>query len=163
VHISTDYVFDGNKGAPYLTTDPPNPINTYGRSKLAGEVHIGEILDTYHIVRTSWLYSEFGHNFYKTLLAKAKKGETIHITDAQVGCPTDANHLARYILETLIAGKRKYGIHHFTDGQAMTWFQFAQKILKENHLDSQVRLVRETNYRTFAARPKNSVLALEDI
>ncbi|HMB64815.1 MAG TPA: NAD(P)-dependent oxidoreductase, partial [Eudoraea sp.] len=121
VHISTDYVFDGEKEGPYATTDKPNPINEYGKSKLAGEQHVQKILDAYYIIRTSWLYSEFGHNFYKSILAKARKGETLYITDAEKGCPTNANHLAAYLLDTILDGKKEYGVHHFTDGEAMSW------------------------------------------
>ena len=158
VHISTDYVFDGEKEGPYVTTDTPNPINEYGKSKLEGEQHIQKILEAYYIIRTSWLYSEYGHNFYKTILVQAGKGETLHITDAEKGCPTNANHLAAYLLDTVIGGEKEYGVHHFTDGEAMTWYEFAQSILKENKLEDQIRLVKDSNYRTFAKRPKNSVL-----
>ncbi len=162
IHISTDYVFDGEKNTPYVTTDEPNPINEYGRSKLAGEQHVRNTLDAYYIIRTSWLYSEFGNNFYNTILDKARKGDTLSVTNAQLGCPTNANSLANYILENILSGRKDYGINHFTDGKAMTWFQFAQSILKENGLEDEVRLVKDTNYRTFAARPRNSVLKQED-
>ncbi len=101
IHISTDYVFDGEKKEGYYPEDIPNPINEYGKSKLKGEQYIQEILNEYMIIRTSWLYSEYGHNFYKSILKKAQKGETLYVTDDQVGCPTDANNLASYILEFL--------------------------------------------------------------
>jgi len=157
VHISTDYVFDGEKKGPYLASDMPNPINEYGKSKLAGEEEIQQHLTHYYIIRTSWLYSEYGHNFYKTILSKAKRGESLSVTDAEVGCPTNANHLAAHILELLTTPK-DYGIYHFTDGMAMSWYQFAAAILKENDLEGKIELVKDSNYRTFARRPRNSTL-----
>jgi len=158
IHISTDYVFDGKKTEGYLTTDLPNPINQYGMSKLAGENYVQEGLEKYFIIRTSWLYSEFGKNFYKTILLKAKAGDDLKITDDQTGCPTDANNLAVYILDLIKNDRTSYGVHHFTDGEAMTWYGFAQRILKENNLEGKVKLDKDRNYRTFAKRPKNSVL-----
>lgn len=159
LHISTDYVFDGTKASGYVVSDRTNPINAYGKSKLQGERHIQELLKRYFIVRTSWLYSEFGTNFYKTILRKARAGEDLQITDEQTGCPTNANHLAKYLLELIENQNSDYGVHHFTDGEAMTWYGFAERILRENHLEEKVRLDKAMNYRTFAKRPKNSVLA----
>lgn len=158
IHISTDYVFDGENEKGYLPTDKPNPINEYGKSKLQGEICIQEILNEYLIIRTSWLYSEYGHNFYKTILGKAEKGETLRVTDSQMGCPTDANHLAAYILKVLERDKWHSGIKHFTDKKAMTWFNFAVLILKKHHLDSKVKIVKDKNYRSFAKRPAFSIL-----
>ena len=132
IHISTDYVFDGKKKAPYTTQDKPNTINEYGKSKLLGEQYIQQILKKHYIVRTSWLCSEFGKNFYKAILEKAKKGEEIYVTDQEIGCPTNANNLARYILEVMVLGNKDYGIYHFTDGEVITWYMFAEKILVEN-------------------------------
>ena len=161
VHISTDYVFDGEKGSPYSVNDQPNPINEYGRSKWDGEKYVQEILVEYYIVRTSWLYHKtHGHNFYKTILEKAKKREELRVTDREIGCPTNAANLAKYILELIWNKKQQYGIYHFTDGQAMSWYGFAQNILKENGLKSTTNIVKENNYRSFAKRPKFSVLKI---
>ena len=157
-HISTDYVFDGNKETPYKTTDKTNPINVYGASKLKGEIYIQEILEHYFVVRTSWLYSEFGKNFYKTILQKAKTEKVLRVLDDQTGCPTHAENLAKYILELILAKIKNYGIHHFTDGEPMTWYGFAKKILKENGTVQHVVLEKAKNYTTFAARPVFSVL-----
>lgn len=157
IHISTDYVFDGEKDAPYTVKDVPNPINEYGKSKLLGEKHIQEIMDNYCIIRTSWLYSEFGKNFYKTILKKAKAGENLSVTDEQLGCPTNANNLALHVVEKLIQNNN-FGIEHFTDRYSCTWFGFAKKILIEHKLQNVVQLRRDKNYRTFARRPVNSVL-----
>jgi dTDP-4-dehydrorhamnose reductase len=158
IHISTDYVFDGEKKEPYTIRDRPNPINVYGASKLKGEEHIQELLDSYFIIRTSWLYSEFGKNFYKTILQKAKAGEDLHVTDAQTGCPTHASNLAKFTLDLIDSGSTQYGLHHFTDGKAMTWYGFAKKIVKDNKLQNTASIGKAKNYRTFAKRPKNSIL-----
>jgi len=159
IHISTDYVFDGEKETPYTIHDKPNPINEYGRSKLKGEEHIRQILDNYFILRTSWLYSKkYGHNFYRTILKKARKGEELHITDNHLGSPTNTETLARFILDEIISGTKPFGTYHFTDGIPMTWYDFAKGILEENGLSEKARLVLDRNYRTFAQRPKNSVL-----
>ena len=158
-HISTDYVFDGEKGSTYTVDDQPNPINEYGKSKWEGEKYIQEIMDQYYIVRTSWLYhKKYGHNFYKTILEKARKGEVLRITDEQVGCPTDAAHLAKYIMELVLTANQEYGIYHFTDGQAMSWFKFAKNIIEENGLKNTTKIDKDNNYRSFAKRPQISVL-----
>lgn len=158
VHVSTDYVFDGEQKGPYTSADRPNPINQYGKSKLQGEEHILSILTAFYIIRTSWLYSSYGKNFYKTILEKAKTEQVLYITDRQIGCPTNANNLALFILDTLFKGEKPFGTYHFTDGNVMTWFDFAEKILIENGLENSVDLKKTKNYRTLAARPKNSVL-----
>lgn len=158
IHISTDYVFDGEKKTGYTVNDMPNPINEYGKSKWEGEKHIQEIMDRYFIIRTSWLYSEFGKNFYTSILKKARVGETLHITDEQKGCPTDANNLAAHILRIVTAGQKNYGILHFTDSEVMTWFEFAHKILKENGLLGKIDLKKAKDFRSFAKRPRNSIL-----
>lgn len=159
IHLSTDYVFDGTKAGPYLPGDPPNPINEYGKSKWEGEKCIQQLMHNYFIVRTSWLYSEFGQNFYTKILSRARNGETLHVTDIQKGRPTKAGHLAAYVAQQLILEKSSnFGVHHFTDGETMSWYDFACKILREHNLDKTVRIVRDNKSRSFAARPVNSVL-----
>ena len=158
VHLSTDYVFDGKQKDGYRPGDTPNPINEYGRSKLLGEEHIQKLLKAYFIVRTSWLYDTSGRNFYTNILEKAGKGEPLRVTDAQRGCPTRVATVAKYVLDLIHSGSTDYGIHHVTDGEPMTWYDFAERILEENGLRNRVRLVRDKNYRSFAPRPANSVL-----
>lgn len=159
IHISTDYVFDGEKNEPYTVNDTPNPINEYGKSKLLGESYIQETLDNYLIIRTSWLYSKIhGTNFYKTILAKAKKGELISVTDEQIGCPTDAKNLADFISKIITSNIEKREIIHFCDQESMTWYNFAYSILQNNGFNEYNQLVKDRNYRTFARRPKNSIL-----
>ncbi|MCG2459130.1 dTDP-4-dehydrorhamnose reductase [Flavobacteriaceae bacterium F89] len=159
LQISTDYVFDGEKETGYLPSDNPNPINVYGESKLKGEEIIQTGLTNYFIVRTSWLYNRnYGHNFYRTILSKAKAGEDLKVTADQRGCPTNTDNLARFLLNLIVKNNKIYGIHHFSDGMAMTWYEFAKSILEENGLKDRVKLEKAKNYRTFAARPKNSVL-----
>ncbi|WP_159018805.1 dTDP-4-dehydrorhamnose reductase [Algibacter sp. L3A6] len=158
IHVSTDYVFDGEKKTPYTVTDEANPINEYGKSKLKGENYIKEVLEKYFIVRTSWLYSKkYGKNFYKTILEKSTTEKELHIIDSQTGCPTDTANLADYLFKLL--KDNNFGIHHFTDKKAMTWHDFSKKILTENNMLGNIKLVKANNYRTFVSRPKYSVLA----
>lgn len=160
IHISSDYVFDGTKEGPYTIEDTPNPINEYGKSKLKGEQYIRQILPNHYLIRTSWLYSKkYGHNFYRTIVKKALEGQDLHITDEQTGCPTNTESLASYIIENLLSGEKSFGTYHVTDGKPMTWYDFAKQILEENGLTQKVNLVLDRNYRTFAKRPKNSVLS----
>ena len=158
IHISTDYVFDGEKEEAYTIQDHPNPINAYGKSKLLGERYIQDIMSDYFIIRTSWLYSQYGKNFYKTIVEKAKEEAILHITDEEKGCPTNATNLAGYIVKLIIVASKSYGIHHYTDGETMTWYSFAKKILIENRLDTTTIVKKAENNRSFVKRPKNSVL-----
>ncbi len=161
IHISTDYVFDGKKRSPYKEEDFTNPINEYGKSKLAGEKYIQEILDKYFIIRTSWLYSEFGHNFFKTILKKSKTEKELTITTSETGTPTNANDLAKFILDLIEIGSYKYGIFHFSNLGEATWYDFAKEILRVSGKLDTIILKKTDNYPTFAARPKYSVFNKE--
>ncbi|NJX14037.1 dTDP-4-dehydrorhamnose reductase [Tamlana crocina] len=159
IHISTDYVFDGEKTTPYTVKDKTNPINEYGKSKLLGEEHIQSILSKYFIVRTSWLYSKkYGRNFYKTILALAEEKDELSITTDQLGCPTDTESLARFVVGLIAEKSKAFSIQHFSDDEVMTWYDFARKILSENDLINKVNLVKTSNYVTFAQRPRYSVI-----
>ena len=159
IHLSTDYVFDGEKKGGYTSDDTTNPINVYGKSKLAGEKFIQQILPNHFIIRASWLYSKkYGYNFYRTVLQKAMEGQELRITDEQTGCPTNTENLAKFIVHEVLAGKVPFGTHHFTDGKPMTWYDFAKQILEENELTDRAKLTLDRNYRILAKRPQNSVL-----
>jgi len=159
IHISTDYVFDGEKKEPYTNEDLPNPINEYGKSKLLGEKYIQEILKRYFIIRTSWLYSKkYGKNFYKTIQEKAQKEKELLVTTQELGCPTNTVNLAQYIIDLIWQNRKNFGIHHFCDGQVMTRYEFAKQIINENDMLNSIKLVESNNYHTFVKRPRNSVL-----
>jgi dTDP-4-dehydrorhamnose reductase len=157
-HFSTDYVFDGTAKNPYTEEDETAPINVYGESKLKGENFIEEICHSYFIFRTSWLYSQFGHNFYKTILRKAAEGASLNITTAQTGTPTNANHLARLVVELINENNKDYGLYHYSNTGKTTWYGFAKEILRiSENLDS-VSLKEDNSYQTIAKRPDYSVL-----
>jgi dTDP-4-dehydrorhamnose reductase len=159
IHISTDYVFDGEKSEPYTVDDIPNPINEYGISKLKGEQHVQDILKRYFIVRTSWLYSKkHGHNFYRTIINLAKTKAELSVTADQMSCPTNTVSLTKYLIDLINVVSLDYGIHHFSNKSAMTWYDFAKLILTENNLNNNTKLVRVNNFTTLAKRPKYSVL-----
>lgn len=157
IHVSTDYVFDGQKEESYSEEDKVNPINVYGASKLKGEKYILEILETYFIIRTSWLYSQFGHNFFKTILQKAKEEATLNITTEQKGNPTNANDLAALILKIIEKKSEAYGIYHFSNLEKATWYDFAKSIVNLQPHTKAV-LLASSSYKTKAKRPLNSCL-----
>jgi len=158
IHISTDYVFDGLKNHPYQESDKENPINVYGASKLQGETHISSTMDTHFMLRTSWLYSEFGHNFFNTILKKAAGLHPLNITTEQIGTPTNANDLARFILHLIQTDSTDYGLYHYSNKGEATWYDFARLILEEKNLDQEISLQATFSYPTKAKRPKFSVL-----
>ncbi|SDG96037.1 dTDP-4-dehydrorhamnose reductase [Psychroflexus sediminis] len=158
VHISTDYVFDGLKHSPYLEKDSVKPINIYGASKLQGEQMVSEHMHAYFILRTSWLYSEFGHNFFNTILKKADDRVELRITTEQIGTPTNANDLAEMILNLITADSNAFGLYHFSNTGEATWYDFARLILEEKQLENEVSLKATFSYPTKAKRPKFSVL-----
>lgn len=158
IHISTDYVFDGKKKSPYLETDKTNPMNVYGASKLKGEEYIQEIWEKHFILRTSWLYSQYGHNFYKSILRMAAEGKAMTITTEQTGTPTNANDLALALVQIIKGHSTAYGLYHFSNSGETTWYGFAKAILEYSGKLETVKLVKTNHYTTFAARPEYSVL-----
>lgn len=156
--ISTDYVFDGKKESSYLETDSTNPINVYGDSKLKGEQYIQKICDKHFIFRTSWLYSQYGHNFLKTVLKYAKEGKPLTVTTEQTGTPTNANDLANALLQVITQDSINYGVYHFSNIGETTWYGFAEAILLETKKLKDANLAKTKHYSTFAARPAYSVL-----
>lgn len=158
IQISTDYVFDGKKRAPYTEKDPTNPVNVYGASKLEGEKALQEIWRKHYIIRTSWLYSQYGQNFYNTILRFVNEGKSITVTTEQTGTPTNANDLAEVILNIIVSDSKKYGIYNYSNEGEATWYDFAKEILTQTGQLTQTNLVKTDYYRTFAQRPVFSVL-----
>ncbi|KAA3623954.1 MAG: dTDP-4-dehydrorhamnose reductase [Flavobacterium sp.] len=158
IHVSTDYVFDGTKTSPYIEQDATNPINVYGASKLAGEEELAAHCSRYFIIRTSWLYSEYGHNFFKTILRHANEGNPLTITTEQLGTPTNANNLAEAILLVATSESSAYGLYHYSNSGEASWYDFAKAILQESGQIETVNLAKTDHYRTFAKRPVYSIL-----
>jgi dTDP-4-dehydrorhamnose reductase len=164
VHISTDYVFDGNGDRPLKETDAVNPQSVYGESKLAGERALTEIVpDGSIIIRTAWLYSSFGSNFVKTILRLGSERDTIRVVSDQRGTPTYAADLADAIFRSLafINGNGAFsaGVYHFTDEGECTWFDFAQKTHSIAGISTcRIVPVSTVEYPTAARRPAYSVL-----
>ncbi|WP_034920315.1 dTDP-4-dehydrorhamnose reductase [Gillisia sp. CAL575] len=158
IHISTDYVFDGTSTNHYKEDDKTNPINVYGASKLKGEQYIQSTIGYHFIFRTSWLYSEFGHNFYKTILKKAAEKANLNITTAQKGTPTNANHLAELLVQIIEDENKNYGLYHYSNAGETTWHGFAKEILKLSNKYDEVILNEDNSYKTIAERPEYSVL-----
>ncbi len=160
IHISTDYIFDGNAKTPYKESQKTNPITLYGKSKLAGENYIFESgLTDFAIVRTSWLYSNFGHNFYKTMLRLVTSKTEISVVDDQLGSPTYAVHLAEALLT--IAGKlssENAGVYHYSNTGETSWFGFAKAIFEGKQLPVTVLSIPTTAFPTAAKRPTYSVM-----
>ena len=163
IHISTDFVFDGQKGTPYLETDVPNPIGVYGASKLQGERNIHETMEAYFIIRTSWLYSEYGNNFMKTMLKLSDTREEINVVSDQIGSPTYAGDLAEVLIKIVLSSSKAYGMYHFSNSGAISWYDFAVEIF--NHFNKQVvvKPIKTKDYPTAAKRPKYSVLNTQKI
>jgi len=130
IHISTDYVFDGKNARPYYEDDNPNPINVYGASKLAGERHILNTLKNYYIIRTSWLYAPYGHNFYTFIREKLTKDNPINVVNTQEGSPTNAFDLARALRHMVSNDRKNYGIYHFSNKDVTNWYIFAKRIIE---------------------------------
>lgn len=158
LHVSTDFVFDGEKTSPYTENDITNPIGVYGKTKLEGEQAIQAILKAHFIVRTSWLYSQFGNNFMKTMLRLASERDSLSIVNDQIGTPTNAVDLAKAIIKIIIANQETYGIYHFSNEGHCSWFDFAQEIFKIHKIEINLIPIPTTSFPTPAKRPKYSVL-----
>jgi len=165
IHISTDYVFSGNETTPYKTNTSTNPVSIYGKSKLAGEKAILEAQIPSIIIRTSWLYSKYGHNFLNTMLKLGKEKEEIFVVDDQFGAPTSACDLAAAIFQIIpqINQIRKPNIFHYANEGVTTWCGFAKEIMKLAQLPCRVSPITTAEYPTPAARPAYSVLDLSEI
>lgn len=165
IHISTDYVFDGEKRTPYGADDPLRPINIYGATKAAGEDAIRVALPRHLILRTAWVYSGDGHNFFKTMLRLAQEREVVRVVDDQHGSPTYAADIAQAVMAMADAALRRenlWGTYHFTNAGQTTWHGFAAKIFRlaaANGLPApHLEAIPTSSYPTPARRPAYSVL-----
>ena len=178
LHISTDFVFDGNPNVtssavvmPYTEEDIPNPTGVYGQTKLDGEKAIQEIFDNYLIIRTSWVYSQFGNNFMKTMLRLASERDTLSIVNDQIGTPTNAVVLAEVLIKIICHTERSrsaqktqsktynlFGIYNFSNEGQCSWYDFAKKIFEVNNISINLQAIPTTSFPTPAKRPSYSVL-----
>jgi len=158
LYISTDYVFDGKKENPYTESDKPNPLNVYGKSKLAGEDYVSKLLKDYYIIRSSWLYGKMGKNFVKTILNLAKEKRELTVVNDQIGSPTYTLDLAKGMAE-IIEKRIPFGIYNLTNQGYCSWYELAKKILEYAGLkDLEVKPVTSEEFHRPAVRPKNSRL-----
>ena len=158
VHVSTDYVFDGTNYLPYVETDKTCPASVYGRTKLAGEQALQEVCPDAVIIRTAWLYSEFGTNFVKTMLRLGNEREQLSVVFDQIGSPGD---LAAAILAVLVRAEEGAfvpGIYHFSNEGVCSWYDFAVKIMELGNAPCHVLPIESKDYPAKAARPHFSVL-----
>ena len=163
IHISTDFVFDGERVCSYEERDTTNPINVYGASKLKGEELIKQNLEDYFILRTSWLYSEYGANFLKTMLRLGIEREELSVVSDQIGSPTYAKDLASVILKLIESETKKYGVYHYSNRGKTSWCGFAQAIFEEADIHIKLDPIKTEAYPTPAKRPKFSVLCTAKI
>ncbi len=168
VHISTDYVFDGQKKKPYRENDKTHPLNFYGTTKLMGETIIKQHLKKYFIIRTSWLYSKFNRNFVKTVLELAETLRKLKLVNDQTGTPTYAPDLIDFILymiKTVEANPKKnyYGIYHFSNEGETTWYKFGKKVLSYAGIDKKIKPIDSVRFNKYVLRPDYSVLSKKKI
>jgi dTDP-4-dehydrorhamnose reductase len=158
IHISTDFVFDGKKDTPYLEIDTPNPLSVYGASKLQGEQNIQHNMDNYFIIRTSWLYSMHGNNFLKTMLKLSETRKQLNVVCDQIGSPTNAGDMAEFLIKIILSSSTNYGVYHYSNLGAISWYDFACGIFAQFKKNVDVRPVKTKEYPTAAKRPPYSVL-----
>ena len=169
IHISTDYVFDGESNKPYKETDATNPINVYGTTKLAGEKALQAVMPTNAIIiRTSWVYSEYGNNFVSTMLRLGKERDEINVVSDQIGSPTYATDLANTILK-IISNKNYQNkeqsteVYHYSNEGEISWYDFTKEIFKLAKIDCKVSPITTEQYPTPAKRPKSTLMDKEKI
>ena len=167
--VSTDYVFDGSKEEPYVETDKTNPINVYGRTKLAGELAVQEETQKYIILRTSWVFSKDGKNFVNTILRLAKERDELKVVNDQFGGPTSAACIAEVLLQLATEHKEHWGIYHFSGQPFVSWYELAKQIVEQGIKDGlltkvpQIKPCGSDEYPVIAKRPKNSRLSSKKI
>jgi dTDP-4-dehydrorhamnose reductase len=158
IHISTDFVFDGNLPKLLDENDPTQPISVYGVTKFEGEQAIASTMEEFFILRTSWLYSEHGNNFVKTMLKLGAERDELKIIADQVGTPTYAIDLARVIFTIINSDSKPYGIYHYSNEGAISWYDFAQAIFELSNTTVKVLPIPTSEYPTKAVRPAFSVM-----
>ena len=158
LHVSTDFVFDGQQKTPYKESDNTSPQGVYGLTKRQGEEAIVAVLKEHFIIRTSWLYSRFGNNFMKTMLKFGSERPSLNVVDDQIGTPTHAVDLAKALLAIIQSGKKAYGIYHFSNEGATSWYGFAKTIFEINKINIELNPIPTSAYPTPAKRPEYSVL-----
>jgi len=158
IHISTDFVFKGDIAHPLSEDDTTGPTGVYGLTKLEGEQAIARILDEHIIIRTSWLYSEYGNNFTKTMLKFGAERDQLKIIVDQVGTPTYAIDLAVCILDIIASNKKEYGIYHYSNEGVASWYDFAMAIFELSSTEVNVLPIPTSEYSTKATRPAYSIL-----
>lgn len=163
LHISTDFVFDGTKKTPYTEEDQPNPTGVYGQTKLDGEKAIQNTFDNHYIIRTSWVYSQFGANFMKTMLRLASERDSLSVVNDQIGTPTHAVDLAECLVKIIQTHNiqpttHNFGIYNFSNEGQCSWYDFAKKIFEVNNINLNLQPIPTSSYPTPAKRPNYSVL-----
>ncbi len=163
LHISTDFVFNGTKKSPYTEEDIPNPTGVYGKTKWEGEIAVQQTWEKHFIVRTSWVYSQFGHNFMKTMLRLASERDTISVVNDQIGTPTNAVDLADALVQIILTDNRQtttdnFGIYNFSNEGQCSWYDFAKKIFEINKTQIELKAIPTSSFPTPAQRPAYSVL-----
>jgi len=158
IQVSTDFVFNGEKSIAYTETDTTNPTGVYGATKLEGELEVAKNIAQYFIIRTSWLYSENGNNFMKTMIRLSKDRDLLNIVADQIGTPTYATDLAKAIIKIITTNNQEYGIYHYSNEGVASWYDFAKAIFEENKIDIKVLPIKSEAYPTPAKRPHFSVL-----
>jgi len=164
IHISTDFIFDGTSKVPYLETDIPNPKSIYGQTKLDGELAIQKNWEKHFIVRTSWVYSQFGANFMKTMLRLASERDTLSVVNDQIGTPTYAVDLAEVLIKIINTEnptpntQRPFGVYNFSNEGVCSWYDFAAAIFHQKGIEIDLKPIPTDSYPTPAKRPAYSVL-----
>lgn len=158
IHFSTDYVFDGAKGAPYVETDTPNPLNVYGRTKLKGDHGVIASGARHLILRVGWVYSPFGRNFFLNMLRRARAGTALRIVNDQIGVPTSADAIAT-ITRQLLDFPDLAGLFHYAPAGRCSWYDFARQIVATAEVDAQITPIPTSDYPTPAKRPAYSVMS----
>ncbi|GKX63856.1 dTDP-4-dehydrorhamnose reductase [Pragia fontium] len=168
IHVSTDYVFDGRAVTPYKEEDITNPLGVYGLTKLNGEQSVLEVNHSAIIIRTAWVFSEYGNNFVKTMLRLGADRQSLSIVADQRGCPTYAGDIARTIVQLIEYGDVKGGVYHYCGDKEVSWFEFAKAIFEQARNagyagNPEVKEITTDEYPTPAARPTYSVLDCQKI